>query len=199
MEITGRYNSAIVFTDVMDAEATSQIYQLLNIPAFAGSQIRIMPDVHYGSGAVVGFTMTMNEFICPAVVGVDIGCGINAYRIGKVDFSPSDFDAFLKTYIQAGREVNSSRREKYFDPSDELTSLINKVALKEYDRIVKSAGTLGGVQPLYRNCHGRGRKPLADHPQRKPLFGFAGVRLSPAEGTQLPEGKISGCRGVSSF
>ncbi|HEX3007354.1 MAG TPA: hypothetical protein VHO90_07040 [Bacteroidales bacterium] len=53
MEITGRYNSAQIFTVAVDAEATSQIYQLLNIPAFAGSQIRIMPDVHYGSGAVV--------------------------------------------------------------------------------------------------------------------------------------------------
>ncbi len=144
MEITGRFNSAKVFTDVMDAEATSQIYQLLNIPAFAGSQIRIMPDVHYGSGAVVGFTMTMNEYICPAIVGVDIGCGINAYRIGRDDFSPRDFDEFLRTYIPAGREVNLSRKGKYFEPSEELTSLINKVGLKEYDRIVKSIGTLGG-------------------------------------------------------
>lgn len=144
MEITGRFNSAQVFTEMIDAEATSQIYQLLNIPAFAGSQIRIMPDVHYGSGAVVGFTMTMNEFICPAVVGVDIGCGINAYKIGKVDFSPKDFDEFLRTFIPAGREVNTSRRDKYFEPSAELTSLINKVGLKEYDRIVKSVGTLGG-------------------------------------------------------
>ncbi|HEX3008751.1 MAG TPA: hypothetical protein VHO90_14160 [Bacteroidales bacterium] len=53
MEITGRYNSAQIFAELVDGEATSQIYQLLNIPAFAGSQIRIMPDVHYGSGAVV--------------------------------------------------------------------------------------------------------------------------------------------------
>jgi RNA-splicing ligase RtcB len=144
MEIIGRYNKAEVFTDRVDAEATSQIYQLLNIPAFGGSQIRIMPDVHYGSSAVVGFTMTMNEYICPAVVGVDIGCGINAYKIGKADFSAPAFDEFLKTYIPAGREVNSFRRDKYFEPSGELTSLINKVGMKEYDRIVKSVGTLGG-------------------------------------------------------
>lgn len=144
MEITGRYNSAIVFTDVMDAEATSQIYQLLNIPAFADSQIRIMPDVHYGSGAVVGFTMTMNDYICPAVVGVDIGCGINAYKIGKADFEAPGFDEYLRSFIPAGREVNTARRDKYFEPSVELTSLINKVGVKEYDRIIKSVGTLGG-------------------------------------------------------
>jgi RNA-splicing ligase RtcB len=144
MEITGRYNSAQIFAELVDGEATSQIYQLLNIPAFAGSQIRIMPDVHYGSSAVVGFTMTMNEFICPAVVGVDIGCGINAYRIGKMDFSAPDFDRFLKQHIPAGREVNSNRRGKYFEPSSDLTSLIQKVGPKDYDRVIKSAGTLGG-------------------------------------------------------
>jgi RNA-splicing ligase RtcB len=144
MEIIGRYNNAQVFTDMVDAEATSQIYQLLNIPAFADSKIRIMPDVHYGSGAVVGFTMTLNEYVSPSVVGVDIGCGINAYNLGRLDFEASAFDNFLRTNIPAGREVNSFRRDKYFQESDDLNSLINKVGPKDYDRIIKSVGTLGG-------------------------------------------------------
>lgn len=144
MEIIGRYNNAKVFTDMVDAEATSQIYQLLNIPAFANSQIRIMPDVHYGSGAVVGFTMTLNEYVSPSVVGVDIGCGINAYNLGKLDFDASAFDNFLRKNIPAGREVNSFRRDKYFEESDDLNALINKVGQKDYDRIIKGIGTLGG-------------------------------------------------------
>jgi len=69
MEIIGRYNTAKIYTESIDNETLSQIYQLVNLPAFANTNIRIMPDVHYGSGAVVGFTMTMNEFICPKVVG----------------------------------------------------------------------------------------------------------------------------------
>ena len=144
MDIIGRYNTAKVFTDIVDNETLSQIYQLLNIPAFADTQIRIMPDVHYGSGAVVGFTMTMNEFICPKVIGVDIGCGVSAYKIGQVDFSLPEFDAFLRANIPSGREVNSTRRDKYFDLTPELETLIEKVGLKDYDRIIKGIGTLGG-------------------------------------------------------
>jgi RNA-splicing ligase RtcB len=144
MDIIGRYNTAKVFTDIVDNETLSQIYQLLNIPAFADTQIRIMPDVHYGSGTVVGFTMTMNEFICPKVIGVDIGCGVSAYQIGQVDFSLPEFDAFLRANIPSGREVNSTRRDKYFDFTPELETLIEKVGLKDYDRIIKGIGTLGG-------------------------------------------------------
>jgi tRNA-splicing ligase RtcB (3'-phosphate/5'-hydroxy nucleic acid ligase) len=144
MEIIGRFNHAHVFTDIVDAEATSQIYQLLNIPAFADSQIRIMPDVHYGSGAVVGFTMTMNDYVSPAIVGVDIGCGINAYNLGQISFPIEEFDTYLRTNIPAGREVNAIRRERYFEVSSDLEALIKKVNLKDYDRIIKSVGTLGG-------------------------------------------------------
>jgi RNA-splicing ligase RtcB len=144
MEIIGRYNTAKVYTDKVDNETLSQIYQLLNIPAFADTDIRIMPDVHFGSGAVVGFTMRLNEFVCPKVIGVDIGCGVSAYNLGKTDFSLPEFDVFLRENIPTGREVNASRRDKYFELTPELQTLIEKVALKDYDRIIKGIGTLGG-------------------------------------------------------
>ncbi len=144
MELIGRYNKAEIFTEIIDSESISQIYGMLNVPAFADSQIKIMPDVHYGKGCVVGFTMTLNEWVCPRIVGVDIGCGINAYKIGKIDFQCSDFDKFLRENIPSGRETHSVKRDNYFSESPELSSLISKVGLKDYQRIVKSVGTLGG-------------------------------------------------------
>jgi RNA-splicing ligase RtcB len=144
MEITGRYNTAKIYTESVDSDTLSQIYQLVNLPAFADSDIRIMPDVHYGSSAVVGFTMTMNEFICPKIVGVDIGCGISAYNLGKLTFSLPEFDVFLRENVPSGREVNPKRRDKYFELTPELSKLIEKVGLKDYDRIIKGVGTLGG-------------------------------------------------------
>ena len=41
--LQGKYNSAKVFTDVIDENATSQIITLLNQPMAKGEQIRIMP------------------------------------------------------------------------------------------------------------------------------------------------------------
>ncbi len=144
MNLIGRFNQAEVFTENIDNETISQIYQLLNIPAFADSQIRIMPDVHYGNGTVVGFTMTTNKYICPRVIGVDIGCGVSAFNIGKVDFELPEFDHYLRENVPSGRDVNSERKYNYFEPSKELLDLITKVGRKDYDRILKSVGTLGG-------------------------------------------------------
>ncbi len=39
-----------------------------------------MPDVHYGKGATVGSVIAMRGAVCPAAVGVDIGCGMSAVK-----------------------------------------------------------------------------------------------------------------------
>lgn len=144
MKIQGKYNEAIVYTDLIDNDSLNQIYAMLNIPAFANSKIRIMPDVHCGKGSVVGFTMTMNEYICPFVVGIDIGCGVDAYNLGQTEVDLPQFDEFLQSHIPSGRNVNDVRALDYFNLTSELESLIQKVTLKNYDRVLKSLGTLGG-------------------------------------------------------
>jgi RNA-splicing ligase RtcB len=144
MKIQGKFNEAIVYTDHIDNDSLNQIYAMLNIPAFANSKIRIMPDVHYGKGSVVGFTMTMNEYICPFVVGIDIGCGVDAYNLGQIEVDLPQFDKFLQSNIPSGRNVNDVRALDYFNLTSELENLIQKVTLKHYDRVLKSLGTLGG-------------------------------------------------------
>ena len=49
-----------IFTDNIEPLATNQIYNLLSQPPFMNSKVRIMPDVHVGSGCVVGFTAVMD-------------------------------------------------------------------------------------------------------------------------------------------
>ena len=144
MKVQGKYNEAIIYTNEIDNAALTQIYGMLNIPAFADTQIRIMPDVHVGKGSVVGFTMTLNDFISPTLVGVDIGCGVNAYNLGKADPNLKEFDLFINSKIPSGRSTNLKRTEKYFKTSDALLQLIEKVSVAQYDRILKSVGTLGG-------------------------------------------------------
>ena len=77
MKIRGKYNTAKVFTDVIDASAISQIIEMCNQEPFAGSSIRIMPDVHAGAGCTIGTTMTITDKVIPNLVGVDIGCGMH--------------------------------------------------------------------------------------------------------------------------
>ena len=81
IELKGKYGEAKVFTDTVDSESISQVIGLLNQPYSKDSRIRMMPDVHAGAGCTVGTTMTVGDRICPNLVGVDIGCGMETIRI----------------------------------------------------------------------------------------------------------------------
>ncbi len=89
---TGSQASCKVFMSDIEATAEAQIRTFLDCPAFTGCQIRVMPDVHAGAGAVIGFTSTLGPGVCPNVIGVDIGCGVLALKLRarEVDFAAFD-------------------------------------------------------------------------------------------------------------
>ena len=47
-EVKGKYNTAKVFTDVIDETSLKQIQLLCNQEFTAGEKIRLMPDVRWG-------------------------------------------------------------------------------------------------------------------------------------------------------
>ncbi len=144
MIIQGKFNTAEIFTDNIDSKSISQIYNLLNNPAVEGSKIAIMPDVHLGKGAVVGLTMTFSKYIIPSIIGVDIGCGISAYKIGNTEIALKDFDSFVRNNIPTGRKGHFAQRNDYFSVAPELVELIEKICPHEHHRVLQSIGTLGG-------------------------------------------------------
>lgn len=72
--IEGKYASAKVFTDNIEESASQQILSLCNQNFVDGCKIRIMPDVHAGTGCVIGFTADLGNKVIPSIVGVDLGC-----------------------------------------------------------------------------------------------------------------------------
>lgn len=128
-----------IFTENIEPEAVNQIYTLATQAPFCGQKIRVMPDVHYGTGCVVGFTSTLGDKIIPNVLGVDLGCGMLTVEMGKVDFSLQSLDEFIKAKIPYG----SNYRKEVL-----AQSLIKKLhcydELRDMDRLLGSLGTLGG-------------------------------------------------------
>ncbi|USN15379.1 tRNA-splicing ligase [Brevundimonas phage vB_BpoS-Kikimora] len=59
--------------------AQQQAHKLASMP-FVHEHIAIMPDVHMGVGSSVGTVIPTKGAIIPAAVGVDIGCGMQAWR-----------------------------------------------------------------------------------------------------------------------
>ncbi len=62
-----------------DENAMEQLRNCAKLP-FIHSHIAGMPDVHWGMGATVGSVIATKGAIVPAAVGVDIGCGMMAFR-----------------------------------------------------------------------------------------------------------------------
>lgn len=128
-----------IFTDNIEPLAINQIYNLIATPPFYGSKVRIMPDVHIGSGCVVGFTATMWDKVIPNVIGVDIGCGMLTVNLGKIEIDYKAVDDFIHASIPSGSDLN-----KAYDDLDYVKTLICFNELNDKDRIYRSLGTLGG-------------------------------------------------------
>ena len=141
IELRGKYGTADVFTDTVDNAAISQVINLLNQPYVEGSRIRMMPDIHSGAGCTIGTTMTIQDKVCPNLVGVDIGCGMYTVRIKEDSIDTEKLDAVIRSNIPSGFEIRSTPHE--YERSIELDKLycVKKV---NTDRAYRSIGTLGG-------------------------------------------------------
>ncbi len=141
LELRGKYNTAKVFTDVIDENAVSQIIMLLNQPMSQGQQIRIMPDVHAGAGCTIGTTMTITDKAVPNLVGVDIGCGMETVCIKESFIEVQKLDKLIRSEIPSGFAVRK-KIHRYMDKLD----LADLYCIDHIDmlRAEKSLGTLGG-------------------------------------------------------
>lgn len=68
-----------IWSDQIEEEAAKQLCNTARLP-FVFKHVAAMPDVHAGKGATVGSVIATKGAICPATVGVDIGCGMMAVR-----------------------------------------------------------------------------------------------------------------------
>lgn len=97
-ELNGEYASAKVFASTADEESISQVIDLLNQPYAEGNTIRMMPDIHAGAGCTIGTTMTIKDKVCPNLVGVDIGCGMEVAKIQEKDLDLPKLDALIRSH-----------------------------------------------------------------------------------------------------
>lgn len=141
LEIQGKYNTAKIFTDVVDQASIAQVILLCSQKFVKESKIRIMPDIHAGAGCAIGTTMTIKDKVVPNLVGVDIGCGMETIRIKEKHIELQKLDRLIYEKIPSG-----------FNIREDIHSYFEKVPLEELHcfkeinpiRAGKSLGTLGG-------------------------------------------------------
>lgn len=143
-EVKGKFNSAKIFTDVIDEASLKQIQLLCNQDFTSGAKIRLMPDVHAGAGCTIGTTMTIKDKIVPNLVGVDIGCGMETLVIHKDsdvarNFSGAVLDNIIRKNIPSGFDIRKFPHDYVSEVEwDKVKGKYNK------NRARLSLGTLGG-------------------------------------------------------
>lgn len=136
-----KYGDVTVFAETVEQEAISQILAMANSPLGENACIKIMPDVHAGKGCTIGTTMRITDKVCPNLVGVDIGCGVDLIKTNIV-FSKclDELDNVIRKHIPYGMSIRSNEIHFNFE---ELRCW-NDIPSNVQERARKSLGTLGG-------------------------------------------------------
>jgi len=141
LEVKGKYTTAKIMIDNVEESCLKQIHSMVNHPVFT-EKIVIQPDCHAGKGSVIGFTMPLSEKIIPAIVGVDISCGMLSFNVGNTISENKDklleIDTKIRNIIPFGNNIQqrSSVPSKYFEknyPWDEAND-IGKKFIVAYNR-----------------------------------------------------------------
>lgn len=141
IELKGKYGTALVYTDVVDEASVSQVINLLNQPYAKDAHIRMMPDIHAGAGCTIGTTMVVRDQICPNLVGVDIGCGMETVRLREKRIELQKLDKLIRQNIPSGFAMQTKAHRFAKNVDLEVLHCAKHVKL---DRAVLSIGTLGG-------------------------------------------------------
>lgn len=147
--------------DQVESSALDQLTNTANLP-FVFKHVAAMPDVHLGNGATVGSVIATKGAICPAAVGVDIGCGMMAiktdldYRV--VQDKIKDIRHSIERSIPVGHESNkkiitSVANWQGWAEYKNLNAAKTHAKTKElFERAQRQLGSLGGGNHFIEIC-----------------------------------------------
>ena len=137
--------------DEIEQATLDQIKLVAKLP-FIHQHVALMPDCHLGIGSTVGSMVPTKHAIVPAVVGVDIGCGMIAV---KTELERSDLPDDLRPLRESiERRVplsHGGRNQRLSESAQERVRKLSEVENTEqiafYDQIAphwkKQLGSLG--------------------------------------------------------
>ncbi|MET9397255.1 RtcB family protein [Kitasatospora sp. NPDC002965] len=147
----------------VEGQAMQQLRNISSLPWLHG--LAVMPDVHLGKGATVGSVIAMRGAVCPAAVGVDIGCGMSAVKSSLTAEDLPDDLSRLRTRIEQAIPVGRGLHSDPVDPGrlhgvptggwDDFWQRFEAVAPEvkwRRDRAAQQMATLGGGNHFIEVC-----------------------------------------------
>ncbi|MFF7592545.1 RtcB family protein [Kitasatospora purpeofusca] len=164
-EVPGVRTPIRMWTDpaTVEGQAMEQLRNISSLPWLHG--LAVMPDVHLGKGATVGSVIAMRGAVCPAAVGVDIGCGMSAVKTSLTAKDLPDDLSRLRSQIERTIPVGRGLHSDPVDPGklhgvptggwDDFWQRFDGVASEvkwRRDRAAQQMATLGGGNHFIEVC-----------------------------------------------
>lgn len=150
----------------VESEALTQLKNIAALP-WVFHHVAAMPDVHFGRGATVGSVIAMKGAVSPAAVGVDIGCGMGAVKLGlKATDLPNSLKD-IRNKFEDSIPVGFNQHDEHQNVgksglSQELRNEFNKLFSEFKDlhngvhgllgKAMRQCGTLGGGNHFIELC-----------------------------------------------
>ncbi|MFF2144090.1 RtcB family protein [Kitasatospora sp. NPDC058190] len=147
----------------VEGAAMQQLRNISSLPWLHG--LAVMPDVHLGKGATVGSVIAMKGAVCPAAVGVDIGCGMSAVKTSLTAKDLPDDLSRLRSKIEQAIPVGRGLHTDPVDPTklhgfraagwDDFWQRFDGVAEDvkwRRERAMQQMATLGGGNHFIELC-----------------------------------------------
>jgi tRNA-splicing ligase RtcB len=160
----------------LEDEARTQLVNVAKMP-FIFKHVAVMPDAHAGVGCTVGSVIAATGAIMPACVGVDIGCGMVAYKTSlRAEDLPDDLSSLrsdIERAVPHGRTDNGGKNDrgawgeipKATEEDPDVVRLIrdfdnsilafcgDKFSSRwDHRAILRQLGTLGGGNHFIEEC-----------------------------------------------
>lgn len=120
-------------------QAVQQLKDMANLP-FVFKYVAAMPDCHFGMGGPVGGVVPTKGAVCPALVGVDIGCGMMAARLAlkRSDLiNLPELRHAIERAVPAGRTNNGGKGDRgaWANVPEHIQQLWDENFQDEYNRL----------------------------------------------------------------
>ena len=144
-----------VWTDRIEPEAIEQLKNVASLPV-VHPHVAAMPDVHLGKGATIGSVVPTQGAVCPAAVGVDIGCGMSAQKTSiSADRLTAEDLKKLRHSIEREIPVGRESKRKPFEAAVawmDFHGAPESVSKDVVGRALHQLGTLGGGNHFIEVC-----------------------------------------------
>ncbi len=143
--ITTQSIPILVWGDPPEEATLAQARHLADLP-FAWHHVALMPDAHVGFGMPIGGVLAADGMVIPHAVGLDIGCGVRAWRtnVPLADFRPAR-EMVLSDIMRSVPQGFDWHRTSQTDRTDLFDDVPDIAVLRgQIERAQRQVGTLGG-------------------------------------------------------